>query len=123
MNQGPDSQIRTSGGAGLWPRSPHKPREGASPSGPGPAGLILHWSPRTARKLAPGQVLTSHPFRSLGDPRCIVCAMDAEGSTLETWTFVGPTSTYPMCFWCLELWAARGALLVDTSTPESTESH
>lgn len=65
------------------------------------------------RTLAPGRVLlgSRHLFLAISDPHaCIDCGLDAEGSSLTTWTFVGPGTSYPMCFWCLELWDSRGWL-------------
>lgn len=65
------------------------------------------------RTLAAGRVLTGtrHLFLAFSDPEaCIDCGMDAENSAIATWTFVGPSKAYPMCFWCLELWDARGWL-------------
>lgn len=62
------------------------------------------------RHLAPGRVLTRHPL-TLGE--CIGCGLDAEGHTLTTWCWDGPGETYPMCFWCLELWDANGWLRTD----------
>lgn len=62
------------------------------------------------RALAPGRVLTGTAHLHAPAGKCIDCGFDAQGSTLTTWTFAGPTSTYAMCYWCAELWDTYGWL-------------